>query len=58
MSTIKIRGVDVKFPYEKPYDIQVAYMEKVIECLDDVSVRPVAGYTCYFYKEIFLSFYV
>lgn len=31
-STVSIRGVNVKFPYE-PYSIQKEYMEKVIECL-------------------------
>lgn len=28
-----IRGVTVDFPYD-PYECQVAYMEKVLECLD------------------------
>ena len=29
-----IRGVSVNFPFP-PYDVQTAYMEKVIECLED-----------------------
>lgn len=32
MSSFRIRGVPVTFPYE-PYNIQKEYMEKVIECL-------------------------
>lgn len=34
MSTVTIRGVTVNFPFP-PYDIQVNYMEKVLECLQD-----------------------
>lgn len=34
MSTYEIRGVSVNFPFP-PYDVQTAYMEKVIECLED-----------------------
>lgn len=33
-STVTIRGVPVSFPFE-PYEIQKAYMEKVIECLQN-----------------------
>lgn len=29
-----IGGIPVKFPYENPYDIQINYMEKVIESLE------------------------
>ncbi|XP_044256116.1 regulator of telomere elongation helicase 1 homolog [Tribolium madens] len=34
MSSVTIRGIPVNFPYT-PYDIQVNYMEKVLECLQD-----------------------
>lgn len=37
MPEIEIRNVTVDFPYE-PYDIQKDYMEKVIECLQNVSI--------------------
>lgn len=33
MASYPIRGVDVNFPFP-PYDVQTAYMEKVIECLE------------------------
>lgn len=43
MSAYPIRGVSVNFPFP-PYDVQTAYMEKVIECLEDkkngLLVRP------------------
>lgn len=32
MPTLKLHGVDVEFPFE-PYDVQKAYMSKVIEAL-------------------------
>lgn len=35
MVQIQIRGVDVDFPFP-PYDCQVSYMEKVIQCLQGV----------------------
>lgn len=34
MSSYTIRGVSVNFPFP-PYDVQRAYMEKVIECLEE-----------------------
>ncbi|XP_028416705.1 regulator of telomere elongation helicase 1 homolog [Dendronephthya gigantea] len=34
MPVIKVRGVEIDFPY-KPYDCQVNYMSKVIECLQE-----------------------
>lgn len=34
MFEIQIRGVDVTFPFQ-PYDCQVSYMEKVIQCLQE-----------------------
>lgn len=34
MSSYDIRGVSVNFPFP-PYDVQTAYMEKVIECLEE-----------------------
>lgn len=37
MPEIEIRNVTVDFPYE-PYDIQKDYMEKVIECLQNVRI--------------------
>lgn len=33
--TYNIRGVEVKFPYAA-YQCQLIYMEKVIECLQEV----------------------
>ena len=41
MTTIKLKDYDVQFPYEKAYDLQVDYMEKVITCLDEVSGKMV-----------------
>jgi hypothetical protein len=35
MSLVNIKGVEINFPY-KPYDCQVKYMEKVIQCLQEV----------------------
>ena len=37
MVQLQIRGVDIDFPFQ-PYDCQVSYMEKVIHCLQEVSV--------------------
>lgn len=37
MATIQIKDYAVEFPYETPYNIQKAYMEKVLTCLDEVS---------------------
>lgn len=34
MEEVTIKGVSVKFPF-KPYTLQMDYMEKVIECLQD-----------------------
>lgn len=34
MSAVTIRGVNVNFPFP-PYDIQVNYMDKVLECLQN-----------------------
>ncbi|CAB3987407.1 regulator of telomere elongation helicase 1-like isoform X1 [Paramuricea clavata] len=34
MSLVNIKGVEINFPY-KPYDCQVKYMEKVIQCLQE-----------------------
>ncbi|XP_046858545.1 regulator of telomere elongation helicase 1-like [Xenia sp. Carnegie-2017] len=34
MSVINIRGVEITFPF-KPYDCQIKYMEKVIQCLEE-----------------------
>lgn len=34
--TTNIRGIPVQFPF-KPYDIQIDYMDKVIECLETES---------------------
>lgn len=31
--TFTIDGIPIKFPFENPYDIQIDYMKKVIECL-------------------------
>lgn len=33
--TTVINGIPIKFPYENPYDIQIDYMKKVLECLED-----------------------
>lgn len=33
-STNIIGGIPVKFPHDPPYDIQLRYMEKVIESLE------------------------
>lgn len=30
-----IGGIPVKFPYKNPYEIQLRYMEKVIESLEN-----------------------
>ena len=35
MVQIHIRGVSIEFPFT-PYDCQVSYMEKVIQCLQEV----------------------
>jgi hypothetical protein len=35
MPTFTIRGVSVHFPFD-PYDVQLIYMEKVIESLQEV----------------------
>ncbi|KAK6621459.1 hypothetical protein RUM44_001266 [Polyplax serrata] len=35
MSTVHLRGYDIDFPHPVPYDIQKAYMEKVLTCLDE-----------------------
>ena len=35
MVQINIRGVSIEFPFT-PYDCQVSYMEKVIQCLQEV----------------------
>lgn len=32
--TTIINRIPIKFPYENPYDIQIKYMEKVLECLE------------------------
>lgn len=32
--TIIINGIPIKFPYENPYDIQIKYMENVLESLE------------------------
>ncbi len=32
MPVLSLRGVNVEFPFE-PYDVQVSYMEKLIESL-------------------------
>lgn len=37
MPEITIRNLIIDFPFE-PYDIQKDYMEKVIECLQNVSI--------------------
>lgn len=37
MVLVKIREVDVEFPFE-PYGCQISYMEKVIQCLQEVCV--------------------
>lgn len=42
MVLINVRGVDVDFPFT-PYECQVTYMEKVIECLQEVSVTFIFG---------------
>ena len=34
-----LRGVDVDFPYDEAYPCQLAYMEKVIEALQEVICR-------------------
>ena len=36
MSKYTLRGVDVEFPYPVAYACQLAYMEKVIEALQEV----------------------
>ena len=36
MPVFKIRGVEVHFPFQ-PYDVQMIYMEKVIESLQEVN---------------------
>ena len=35
MVQVQIRGIDVNFPFQ-PYGCQVSYMEKVIQCLQEV----------------------
>ena len=35
MVQIHIKGVTIEFPFT-PYDCQVSYMEKVIQCLQEV----------------------
>lgn len=37
MAVLKLRGVEVNFPFE-PYGCQIDYMEKVIQCLQEVSL--------------------
>lgn len=32
MPSVKLQGIDVEFPFD-PYDVQKAYMSKVIEAL-------------------------
>lgn len=32
--TIIIDGIPIKFPYENPYDIQIDYMKKVLQSLE------------------------
>lgn len=36
MSKYTLRGVEVDFPYAEAYGCQLAYMEKVIEALQEV----------------------
>lgn len=36
MSKYTLRGVEVEFPYAEAYSCQLAYMEKVIEALQEV----------------------
>ena len=36
MSKYTLRGVEVEFPYAEAYGCQLAYMEKVIEALQEV----------------------
>ena len=38
MVNIDICGIDVEFPFE-PYDCQKKYMEKVIQCLQRVTIK-------------------
>lgn len=38
MTSVPIKGYNVGFPYATPYDLQKVYMEKVLTCLDDVSI--------------------
>ena len=38
MVQIQIRGVSIDFPFP-PYDCQVSYMEKVIQCLQEVGSK-------------------
>lgn len=33
--TTVINGIPIKFPYETPYDTQIEYMEKVLDCLEN-----------------------
>ncbi len=35
MAVVNIKGVEINFPY-RPYECQVQYMEKVIQCLQEV----------------------
>ena len=55
MVQIHIRGVSIEFPFT-PYDCQVSYMEKVIQCLQEVRcifrVLYLGVITC----ELFLCF--
>ena len=37
MPEITLRNVLLRFPFE-PYDVQIKYMDKVIECLQNVSI--------------------
>ena len=64
MVQIHIRGVSIEFPFT-PYDCQVSYMEKVIECLQEVrcifpvylGVRTCKLFLC-FAPFVFLGFIV
>ena len=40
MTIYTLRGVDVDFPYDEAYPCQLAYMEKVIEALQEVLCCP------------------
>lgn len=54
MCSLAIRGVDVQFPFS-PYPSQKDYMEKVLECLQEVRSSPCARWRRFHYPKKRLS---